>query len=114
MKKNEYRFPVQTKGFALLKPTIPFLKGLTPKSMNLFQESIRFSTTREFFGSRLSVERKLEFCAKTVWRKKKNLHVFPLRGAKENKGFSPLDTHKPLKRLDLNFLASLFGSFSAI
>ena len=31
------------------------------------------------------MERKLEFCAKTVWRKKKNLHVFPLRRAKENK-----------------------------
>ena len=45
---------------------------------------------------------------------KLKLHVFPLRRAKENKGFSPLDTHKPLKRLDLNFLASLFGSFLAI
>ena len=42
---------------------------------------------------------------------KLKLHVFPLRRAKENKGFSPLDTHKPLKRLDLNFLIFLFGRF---
>ena len=34
---------------------------------------------------------------------KLKLHVFPLRRAKENKGFSPLDTHNPLKRIDLNF-----------
>ncbi|MDY2713725.1 MAG: hypothetical protein SOV73_10440, partial [Candidatus Faecivivens sp.] len=40
---------------------------------------------------------------------KLKLHVFPLRRAKENKDFSPLDTHKPLKRLDLNFLTSYFG-----
>ena len=40
---------------------------------------------------------------------KLKLHVFPLRRAKENKGFSPLDTHKPLKMLDLNFLTSYFG-----
>ena len=37
---------------------------------------------------------------------KLKLHVFPLRRAKENKGFSPLDTHKPLKRLDLNFIVT--------
>ena len=42
---------------------------------------------------------------------KLKLHIFPLRRAKENKGFSPLDTYKPLKRLDLNSLASLFGRF---
>ena len=47
-----------------------------------------FSPTREFFGSDLSAKRKAEFCAKTVWHKKKNLHIFPLRGAKENKGLT--------------------------
>ena len=28
-----------------------------------------------------------------------------------DRGLCPLDTYKPLKRLDLNFLASLFGRF---
>ena len=49
----------ENKGFALWTPTSPFLKGLTPKSMALFQESIRFSTHA----------------------------VFTLRRAKENKHF---------------------------
>ena len=30
-----------------------------------------------------------------------------------DRGLCPLDTHKPLKRLDLNFLTSLFGRFFA-
>ena len=43
---------------------------------------------------------------------KLKLHVFPLRRAKENKGFSPFNPHAPFKKGSiLNFLTSLFGRF---
>lgn len=45
---------------------------------------------------------------------KLKLHVFPLRRAKENKGFSPLDTHNPLKRIDLNFFDRFPKGYRAI
>ena len=45
---------------------------------------------------------------------KLKLHVFPLRRAKENKGFSPLDTHNPLKRIDLNFFDRFPEGYRAI
>ena len=41
---------------------------------------------------------------------KLKLHIFPLRRAKENKGFSPFNPHAPFKKGSiLNFLSREFG-----
>ena len=79
MKKNKSRFLLQAEGFALSTPTNPFLKGLIPKSMNLFQEKVSTHAG--------------------VWA------VFKPRGGCLKISFAPTD--KPLKRLDLNFSTPL-------
>ena len=82
VKKNKSRFLLQAEGFALSTPTNPFLKGLIPKSMNLFQEKVSTHAG--------------------VWA------VFKPRGGCLKISVAPTD--KPLKRLDLNFLASFTKS----
>ena len=80
VKKCEYRFPVQMRGFAPSIPTSPFLKGLTPKSMNLFQEKVSADAgVLAVFETRKGIEK-----MPVAPTGKSKLHVFPLHRAKEN------------------------------
>ena len=80
VKKHKYRFRVQMRGFAPSIPTSPFLKGLTPKSMNLFQEKVSADAgVLAVFETRKGIEK-----MPVAPTGKSKLHVFPLRRAKEN------------------------------
>ena len=80
VKKHECRFPVQMRGFAPSIPTSPFLKGLTPKSMDLFQEKVSADAgVLAVFETRKGIEK-----MPVAPTGKSKLHVFSLRRAKEN------------------------------
>ena len=70
-----------SKGLCPFETYDPFKKVSIPNFLDRFSKrsthtlSSVFPTTREFFGSDLSTERKAEFCANAVRHKKKNLHV---------------------------------------
>ena len=85
VKKRAYRFRVQAEGFTLSTPTSPFLKGLTPKSIDRFFG--QFMHSRGSFGGFQAPQRRLKIPVDPTGKLK--LHVFPLRRAKENKGLTP-------------------------
>ena len=77
---------MQAEGFALSTPTSPFLKGWTPKSMDLFQKVIDFALharVSAFFKPRRG---RLKMSVAPTGKLKAD--VSPLRKAKENEGLT--------------------------